>query len=638
MADTEKSDIGGSPAPLIPAAIMKQVDEACIENLLVGLEMVGPDNMEMRPVLQEAAAQRLAVGCDETELYFGVSCLGNTGSGKSFLLKKLLEKLESTDLPFSLDYSDVDGGYCTVSTTGGVHCFRKGNRLFFDVEGTGGILPLVERIRMGIKDRMRISTEEARIQQIRKECVEKYFPPLAYVTSNVVVFVTREPLNCDASSEAITKFTAACVKDTGGVRPALIIVHNFCPLNHMRLGDEAQARFTNEYLATFDAMGLLSNAFSKVMCMTFPDCDAYDKRKKLDGDEVFNQQLDRLGRMIQEQNEVQNEVRRRTMCALSPHALFKIMPELIKQLQECKMVSVPEILTVQMKNNPDPDCLLLRGIFNGIVEVLAKTWKEIGEAKYGTLVSCAMRLAFAVSARYLMYKFRREGKISFPDEWIKTQTDHLYEKLKQYFVCVFCTCNAEYPDSPEGKPPIRCLQKYVGHETHLTSVPVIPQRYNFLHRGILQLFGGVRDRWEGDFVLHPVMEDLLGGQLQEVMRSHALEAATALRIRVLGEEEQNAVGEGIAAASAAASGDVNFINTPFFDNFRDQGMKYVFECVDQLGREHLHVSRRMETEDSQNHPFCVTCYQPVRGESQCLVMCQLCKEIRDKSLAAARGS
>merc|ERR1719203_2203076 len=229
-------------------------------------------------------------------------------------------------------------------------------------------------------------------------------------------------------------------------------------------------------------MGLLSNAFSKVLCMTFPDCDAYDKRKKLDGDEVFNQQLERLGKMIQEQNEVQNEVRRRTMCALSPHALFRIMPGLIEQLRQGKRVSIPEILTVQMKNNPDPDCLLLRGIFNGIVEVLAKNWRDMGETMYGEMVSCAMRLAFAVSARYLMFKFRKEDKISLPNDWITAQVDNLYEKLKQYFICVFCTCNATYPDSGNTANPIRCLQKYVGHDTHLTSCPVVPKRYNFLHR------------------------------------------------------------------------------------------------------------------------------------------------------------
>merc|ERR1719296_50664 len=99
--------------------------------------------------------------------------------------------------------------------------------------------------------------------------------------------------------------------------------------------------------------------------MTFPDSDAYDKKKKLDGEEVFKDQLDHLLTVIRDQCTTQNVIRQRRLCALSPRALFRIMPILIEQLQMGKQVSIPEILTVQMKNNPDPDCLLLKGIFNG---------------------------------------------------------------------------------------------------------------------------------------------------------------------------------------------------------------------------------------------------------------------------------
>jgi len=610
-------------------------------------------------VLDQAVVDRLAEGSDETDPYFGVSCLGNTGSGKSFILGKLLEKIGCTELPFTLDYGSSEDGYCPISITGGLHCFRKGNHLYFDVEGTGGTLPLAERVKMGIMDRLRITEDEAQLQHLRKQCVEKFFPPLAYVTSNVIVYITREPLNCDASNEAIIKFTSACCRDTAGVRPALVLIHNFCPLQHLRRGEAQEAKFTEEYLSTFDTNGLLRGAFSVVKCMTFPDSDAYDKKKKLDGEEVFKDQLDHLLTVIRDQCTTQNVIRQRRLCALSPRALFRIMPILIEQLQMGKQVSIPEILTVQMKNNPDPDCLLLKGIFNGIVEVLAKTWQDMGEERYGKLVSCAMRLAFAVSARYLMYKFRKEDKISLPNEWITEQTDNLFEKLKQYFTCVFCTCNAVYPGTENSQNPVRCLQKYVGHDTHMTCVPVVPKRFNFLHRAVLNLFGGIRDRWEGEFTLHPTMQTLFSGSLQTVMREHALEAAAALRINAAADASEpqpatasgpvsanlrvSAAGSAVApaaggssssttTASRGRSNSMTAVEEKFFDKFREQSLKYVFQCVDELGKEHLVISKRYRTETPETSPFCVTCFQPVNRETQCLLMCQGCKQMHIEML------
>lgn len=217
-----------------------------------------------------------------------------------------------------------------------------------------------------------------------------------------------------------------------------------------------------------------------------------------------------------------------------------------------------------------------------------------------------------------MYKFRKEDKISLPNDWISEQTDALYDKLKQYFICVFCTCNATYPGTENSANPIRCLQKYVGHDTHITSRPVVPARYNFLHKAILNLFGGIRDRWDGEFTLHPVMDALLAGSLQTVMREHALEAATTLRIN-------NAADTSEAQPSPTGVGSL-------FEKFREQSLRYIFECVEELGKEHLVVSKRIETETPETCPFCVSCFHPVRGEAQCLVVCQNCKQLHCEML------
>lgn len=295
----EDAGLTDSFAPRLPAEIMDQVAQARMQlkqSQIISLDVrEGHDELKVN---KEVCA-RLKERVDEGKPYWAISLIGKTGAGKSHIAKHFLKMMgtDSGHLPFSLDFDELDCGGVPLSVTGDVSCFAYGHSLLFDFEGSGGTLPLLLRVLQGIGDRLKLTPKEARQQELRRACVSKYFPPLAFTVSNTVLYVSREPLNNDSTATDIRMFAQATAEATDTVRPFLIIAQNLCPLNQLRRGEKAQSEFTSEFLATHDSDSFLQQNFAGIVCMTFPDCNAYDKKKKLDGEDVFNEQLSVLERL-----------------------------------------------------------------------------------------------------------------------------------------------------------------------------------------------------------------------------------------------------------------------------------------------------------------------------------------------------
>ena len=397
-----------------------------------------------KPVVNTLALNSLSSQADETEPYWAVSCLGNTGAGKSFIIKKLLEKLGYVGgVPYSIDYSEIDDGDVTVSVTGNISCFPIGCKLLFDVEGIGGTLPLTERILCGIGDRLRLSAAEKRQERQRRLAVAQFFPPIGFTVSNTVIFVYREPLKNSGTITAIKEFAESISTSSTGTY--LVILHNFCPLNQMRLGGQAEQKLTAEFLLAHDEDGWLAETFCGIRCMTFPDAHALDKRTKQDGEVIFASQLESLCKLLEEQYRMQKHIRIAKLCALPARSLITIIPEIVSQIQAGQPVSIPDILIKNLRNNPDEDCQLLSRTFSGVVNLLRP-----GGIITGDELRDALSLCIGISAHYLAYKLSSQTKAGFSDHWIRQQAKALHKKILDWFITTHGICQAVSPHSYEG--------------------------------------------------------------------------------------------------------------------------------------------------------------------------------------------
>ena len=289
---TDDAPLDDDDIVLIPEEVMQQARLAMQEAEVH--EVIGLTNRSPKLTLTANRQSLKALSCqaDEIEPYFSVSCLGPTGSGKSFFITKLLTALGYTGtVPYSIDFNETDVGDITLSVTCNISCYLAGSKLLFDVEGTDGTLPLMQRILMGLGSRWRLSDEERRLQQERRDAVAEFFPAIAFTISNTIIYITREPLKNSSTSQAITAFAASIARSSTSVRPYLVIVHNLCPLNQLRTGKANEEALAKEFLRTHDDSNFLTETFRGVWCMTFPDCNVVDKRKNIDGEVVFDQQL-----------------------------------------------------------------------------------------------------------------------------------------------------------------------------------------------------------------------------------------------------------------------------------------------------------------------------------------------------------
>ena len=540
----------GEDVMLIPEEVMQQARLAIEEgdhHEIIGLRQDGPGF-----VVQEnaTALKRLSSQADEIEPYWAVSCLGSTGAGKSFFIAKLLQALGHTGTaPYSIDFSETEIGDIPISVTCNILCYLAGSKLLIDVEGTDGTLPLMQRILMGIGARLRLTAKEKRLQSRRRDAVAKFFPPIAFAISNTVIYITRESLKNSSTSQAIKEFAASIAGSSTSVRPYLVIAHNLCPINQLRRGKESEAALVKEFLLAHDDFNFLAETFRGIWCMTFPDCNVVDKRKHIDGEAVFDEQLTCLCQLLSQHYQENKVVRRLLHCALPPRSLLTILPEIVRQTNANEPISIPDILRANLKNNPDMDCL-----------VLQQTWKTVcnlrsGQRQYlqGQVLKDALSLCIGISAHYLACKLAAQDKAGFPDQWIEEQAASLHDKLMDYFNMVFARCQAKSPHSyDDADGPVGCGAKLLGHDCHITKARLIPSRFYWFRRFItLTLFGGIYDRWGGDFEFDPVLRDARDWG-KKIMQEEAVKTVGLLRVT----PPEDTTSE--AAASACRSSPLGF--------------------------------------------------------------------------------
>ena len=632
----------------IPEEVMQQARsalEGAEVHEIISLSQEDQENSTFVVKANPKALDNLSSQADEIEPYWAVSCLGSTGAGKSFFITKLLETLgHRGGVPYSIDFSETDVGDIPISVTCNILCYLAGSKLLFDVEGTDGTLPLMQRMLMGVGNRLRLRAHEKRMQIKRRDAVAKFFPPIAFAISNTVIYITRESLKNSSTSEAIKEFAASIAGSSTSVRPYLVIVHNLCPINQLRRGKEAEATLVKEFLHAHDDSNFLKETFRGISCMTFPDCYVVDKKKRIDGEAVFHEQLTNLCKLLAWQYHEVRSVRRKLHCALPARSLLTIMPEIVRQTNAKEPISIPDILRTNLANNPDIDCLVLQKTWKTVATQVSKIDGQIftGEGLKDMLAFC-----IGMSAHYLACKLATQEKAGFPDQWIEEQAASLHDKLMDYFNMVFARCQATSPheyDNADG--PVECGGRLCGHDCHITNQRVIPSRFSRLWRFFqkkaaeydiffrLKIGGGIFDRWEGEFEYDPVLKDA-GEWGKKIMQEETVAAVHLLRVSTPPEEPASDSAFSVRGSSLLGFHQHNANHLLRWCQLLQIAPRVV-RLVDGKssffsGRE---TEKRSELKEIQvrKQSFCCVCFRLAQSLTEDLHVCTGCLSLCDKSM------
>jgi hypothetical protein len=191
-----------------------------------------------------------------------ISFLGSTKAGKSTTIQALLVRNKSPLAgPMQQKHepttADVQLWPCTLQSEENPHSL---NVFFMDFEGkNSNSIP-------HMLDRISWFPDEA---AIRNMAVMKYFPPLAYMASTVLVYTSSLPFE-DASYVAnVSQFAISNLRGVASAeKPALVLLSNGCsPV----LSNESPESFTSKWLAKNDTGNLLRNNYEPIVCISLPN-------------------------------------------------------------------------------------------------------------------------------------------------------------------------------------------------------------------------------------------------------------------------------------------------------------------------------------------------------------------------------
>jgi predicted acylesterase/phospholipase RssA len=214
--------------------------------------------------LNEANFVRMLSEADTKESSIKVSFVGDTGAGKSLIISQLLsfdDRIRRARGPLVAipgQLESTTGNVCVYST---ISNDEKYKFMLLDFEGAYGGLPrrLLSRFTLLtgtlFSGNSANNTHVTELTKERHEVVKTIFPQLAYVISNIVVLIDKQPPHHTGYIEKLTKFAELSTKNSGsGEKPFLIVVQNFA-------NPETQRDSTTSYTlnqSTSDFMQCLS--------------------------------------------------------------------------------------------------------------------------------------------------------------------------------------------------------------------------------------------------------------------------------------------------------------------------------------------------------------------------------------------
>lgn len=212
---------------------------------------------------------------DPTSFNSSVAFLGKTQNGKSFLIREIAKSRGGAALIPNI----ATGVMQAHPTSSGISPFRfvdesNHTTYYLDYEGEeGGLMPLDESSNVTQMDEV--------LQKARRDITRTDLRRFAYVTSNVIVYITSSPLsNVQTSCYDILDFASEAVNAIGSAeRPSLLIIFN----KQFLSGDEDNPvyedeieeklnyqKFTEEFFNIHDPERTLLNYFHEVIALVVP--------------------------------------------------------------------------------------------------------------------------------------------------------------------------------------------------------------------------------------------------------------------------------------------------------------------------------------------------------------------------------
>lgn len=411
-----------------------------------------------------------------------VGVVGATSAGKSWLVGKLLD--EDSVKPSRLE--EQFDGMTLQSMTSDINLFTdSGNDIYFlDFEGTYGTQPL----QLGaaglssVMERCMDAREwEAKRRQALKECFQ---PALAYLTCNIIIFLTREKLVCSRSLEECEHFAqAANGRVVSALPPALILIQNCCRPSE-GIFDTTQC--TDAFLAThFGNSCDWQSYFRTIDCFCIPDEMLVCKRSGFDGEEVCHQVIKTLKETLSLRLEEDLIFRLQHQVRVSQLQWFSVVSAL------CRIVNHSEtVMMATLYNRAGATTCGLSDV-KGVLLLLMS-----GKLPCSVTVHEQVQVALGIIARFTV---RRE--LSTED------SDQLLTYLRGLFPCG-AVATEEVEAFDRRTKQVCCGQMRLFHNNlHRSNTTVRTVAADWL-QGLEEWFrGGVSHAWIGEYECHVAYQE-----------------------------------------------------------------------------------------------------------------------------------
>jgi hypothetical protein len=294
-----------------------------------------------------------------------VSFLGDTGSGKSLTVMQLLtfdDRIRHGRGPLiaspgQLEATTGNVCYYQTNTEKGKHHF-----LLLDFEGAFGGTPKRLRDILGQQLGQLSNHHTSQITQLikqREEVVKTMFPQLAYLISNIVVLIDKQPPHHTQYMEKLIKFAELSTKNSGpGEKPFLIIIQNFANPENQR--DEHRSYLfdvsTEDFNVCIRQQQKATELLQHYRDICFVRLPSWNKNP-----ELFDQQICSLQLKLSQYAEILKKESWFSKNFWSDYLWLHYLKALCTELkQSSKPVNIPRILVSLVQ----PQLSLLRRITN----------------------------------------------------------------------------------------------------------------------------------------------------------------------------------------------------------------------------------------------------------------------------------
>jgi hypothetical protein len=412
---------------------------------------------------------------------FVISFLGDTASGKSFLANHLLGV---QSFVFDKNKNEHDG-----PTTANVTCFEfepnniqngkeNNNCLVLDFEGENGTwFPSIMRRLVDFI----YSPEGAKK---RRDAVEKYFPTLAYLLSNVIILMSQDDLF--ANSRYIDRAKKFAAQAVGTVqqnmyKPVLILVQNNYADKNVLSPEDATKKFYKTHRDVKD----LESFFSLIRCIIIPHKHA---ETSINSNQIFDTQVTALRKLL-------ISINTEHQSRLLPYYPWLLLTQnIIKKLSNDEIVNVQiSLKDALMKKKHEKEDDIILDLFHrlyGSKNICSTRW----------FLHCR-RFAMDVLARFTALRFPYYEHVRFHEmieNECKTRLKDLWKTLDEYRPCEALYMGEGHVK--EKNRPVFCYQSKGSHKRmnqHQTSEVVYGASWwqalfeRFLRPTI--------DKWNGPF-------------------------------------------------------------------------------------------------------------------------------------------